>query len=69
METFEHSKAMQARNRRRATVRELKIAGGGCLVGLGVFFINGGFSSLIWATAAGGVAAALAGALVHYSID
>lgn len=69
METFEHSKALQAKTRRRAAVRKWKVGAAACVAGLAVFFINGGFSSLIWSSIAGGIAAALVAAHVHYSVD
>jgi len=69
METFEHSKAMQAKVRRERFLREAKICGIALIAGGAVFFINGGLSSLVWASFSGCFIAALVGFIAEYYLD
>lgn len=69
METFEHSKAKRRDAKRKIVAREIKIVVSTLAVGMAVFFINGGFTSLFWASFSGAVAAALVGGIAHYSLD
>jgi membrane protein YdbS with pleckstrin-like domain len=60
MEDFEHSKALKTLTRRRTLLNEVKVGAVAASVTAAAFFINGGFTSPIWASAAAAVVGIIA---------
>jgi hypothetical protein len=69
IEAFEFSRALRKKARRRLIVRHVKIAVAASVAGGAIFYVNGGFSAMILASAYAAVAATLVGGIVHYSLD